>query len=66
MYSDTTPILLICSACLSVAVRIRRLNVVITYIQGMRPEQALEALAEREGFEPSTELPLCHLSRVVT
>jgi len=26
----------------------------------------LEALAEREGFEPSTELPLCHLSRVVT
>ena len=23
-------------------------------------------LAEEEGFEPSTELPLCHLSRVVT
>lgn len=22
-------------------------------------------LAEEEGFEPSTELPLCHLSRVV-
>ena len=24
------------------------------------------SLAERAGFEPATELPLCHLSRVVT